>query len=95
MITGIETKFTKHAVTRSQQRGIRYWVIEFILEHADKSKHAGRGCTSQFVSRKKLNEMIKDNILEPADAALISGVVVIDRDQAIRTVFHKQIRMRM
>ncbi len=94
MIIEFSPKYTKHAIVRTQQRGIRKWVTEFILINADINKHVGKGCMSRFVSKKKLNKMLSDQVIQPKDADLVKGVVVIERDQTIQTVFHKKIRMR-
>ena len=44
MIIEFSPKYTKHAIVRTQQRGIRKWVTEFILINADINKHVGKGC---------------------------------------------------
>ena len=94
MTTIIENIFSKHALKRTKQRGIRPSTISFILDHADKYKHANESCISQFVSQRKLKKLIEENIISPAKAALIEGVVVIAKDNTVVTVFHKRIRMR-
>ena len=90
----IENNFSNHAIKRSQQRGIRPWVVNFILEYSDKYKHANESCISQFISKRKVKKLIQENVLSPAKAALIDGVVVIAKDDTIVTVFHKKIRCR-
>ena len=90
----IENNFSNHAIKRSQQRGIRPWVVNFILEYSDKYKHANESCISQFISKRKVKKLIQENVLSPAKAALIDGVVVILKDDTIVTVFHKKIRFR-
>ena len=90
----IENNFSNHAIKRSQQRGIRPWVVSFILEYSDKYKHANESCISQFISKRKVKKLIQENVLSPAKAALIDGVVVIAKDDTIVTVFHKKIRFR-
>ena len=90
----IENNFSNHAIKRSQQRGIRPWVINFILEYSDKYKYANESCISQFISKRQVKKLIQENVLSPAKAALIDGVVVIAKDDTIVTVFHKQIRFR-
>ena len=90
----IENNFSNHAIKRSQQRGIRPWVVNFILEYSDKYKHANESCISQFISKRKVKRLIQENVLSPAKAALIDGVVVIAKDDTIVTVFHKKIRFR-
>ena len=86
----IENNFSNHAIKRSQQRGIRPWVVNFILEYSDKYKHANESCISQFISKRKVKKLIQENVLSPAKAALIDGVVVIAKDDTIVTVFHKK-----
>ena len=90
----IENNFSNHAIKRSQQRGIRLWVINFILEYSDKYKYANKSCISQFISKRQVKKLIQENVLSPAKAALIDGVVVIAKDDTIVTVFHKKIRFR-
>ena len=90
----IENNFSNHAIKRSQQRGIRPWVVNFILEYSDKYKHANESCISQFISKRKVKKLIQENVLSPAKAASIDGVVVIAKDDTIVTVFHKKIRFR-
>ena len=90
----IENNFSNHAIKRSQQRGIRPWVINFILEYSDKYKHVNKSCISQFISKRQVKKLIQENVLSPAKAALIDGVVVIAKDDTIVTVFHKKIRFR-
>ena len=54
----IENNFSNHAIKRSQQRGIRPWVVNFILEYSDKYKHANESCISQFISKRKVKKLI-------------------------------------
>ena len=49
---------------------------------------------SRFVTKKKLNELIMEKMITPSDARLVEGVVVIEKDYQIRTVFHKQIKIK-
>ena len=90
----LESNFSHHAIKRSQQRGIRLWVVNFILEYADKYKHTNESCISQFISKRRVKKLIQENVLSPAKAALIDGVVVIAKDETIVTVFHKKMRFR-
>ena len=83
-----------HAKKRSQQRGVRKWIIPFIVENADKYKHCGKNCISQFISEKKIEVLIRNGVLKAAEGSLLKGVVVVSEDETIITVFHKQIRMR-
>ena len=90
----IENNFSNHAIKRSQQRGIRPWVVNFILEYSDKYKQANESYVSQYISKRKVKKLIQENVHTPAKAALIDGVVVIAKDDTIVTVFHKKIRFR-
>jgi hypothetical protein len=44
---------SRHALTRSQQRGITMQLIEQILENADVEKNVGDNCTLIRVSKRK------------------------------------------
>ncbi len=94
MTNVIENIFSNHALKRTQQRGIRPWIVDFILDYADKFKHANQSCISQFVSQRKLKKLVEEKVITPARAALIEGVVVTERDNTVITVFHKRMRMR-
>ena len=85
---------SQHAKKRSQQRGVRKWVIPYIIENADKIKHCGKSCISQFISEKKIKTLIKEGSLKAAEGSIIKGVVVVSEGEMIITVFHKQMRMR-
>ena len=55
----LKSTFSNHAIKRSQQRGIRPWVVNFILEYADKYKYANASCISQFISKRKVENSFK------------------------------------
>ncbi len=84
---------TRHATVRSQQRGIRRWVISAVIRHADKIKHVGDNCISQFISEKKRADLIRTGIFSPANGDLVKGIVVISRKEEVVTVFHKKTRL--
>ena len=89
-----QTGLTMHALKRSQQRAIRPWAINFVLDHADKFKNTRKGTVSQFISEKKINRMVSKGQLKPSDAKKLKGIVVIDYGKEVITVFHKQGRLR-
>ena len=62
--------------------------------YSDKYKHANESCISQFISKRQVKKLIQENVLSPAKAALLDGVVVIAKDDTIVTVFHKKIRFQ-
>ena len=90
----LKCSLSRHAKKRLQQRGIRSWVVDFILDNADICKGVGAGGVSQFISRSKIKKLIRDKVLSPSDEAAVKGVVVIDKGDQVTTVFHKQIRLR-
>ena len=58
----IENNFSNHAIKRSQQRGIRPWVVNFIAEYSDKYKHANESCIAQFISKRKVKKLIQSKL---------------------------------
>lgn len=88
-----QMSFTSHAQARVQQRGIKKEVIDFILMEADQDKPAGRGCRSLFVSKRKLAKLVKNNELMPKFASRVSGVVIVEAEDEIVTIYHKSRRL--
>ena len=86
--------FTEHADIRAQQRGVKRSVLNFILLEADMDLPAGRGCRSLFVSRKRLRALINENKVQPKFADRVAGVVLIEHENELVTLFHKTQRMR-
>ena len=84
------TYFSTHAIVRSQQRGIRRWVISFIHENADKWKYCRNDCVLLFVSEKKLKKLTEQCVITPSEASLVKGIIVIARNQLIVTVYHQK-----
>ena len=66
-----QMNFTSHAQARVQQRGIKKEIIDFILTEADQDKPAGRGCRSLFVSKRKLDKLVRNNELMPKFASRV------------------------
>ena len=84
-----QTTFSSHAEHRAQQRGIRRDVVSFILDEADIDAPAGKGCFSIYVSKRKLKRMVDLNQIKAKFAARVEGVVLIDSDEGLVTIFHK------
>ena len=87
--------FTEHADMRAQQRGVKKSVMNFILKEADVDLPAGRGCRSLLVSQKKIKTLISQNKLQPKFADRINGVVLIEHDNELITLFHKTRRKKL
>ena len=95
MITGQEYEVTRHAVRRSQQRGISPAVIRLVMDKADIDVHVGNGCCSLGISRKKLKNLRKDGI-PPALLERCSDIFILIDPQSdtVITVFHGNTGMR-
>jgi len=68
--------FSFHALRRCQQRGISQQIVNTILVHADLRVWVGNGCQSLLVSRRRLAELVPDE-LEPGEAGRLGGVCVV------------------
>ena len=80
-------KLTKHALNRSQQRGIKKWAIDFIINHADIFRKTRQGAESCFISKKKISSLISENRLKASDAEKITNLVIIECSGRILTTF--------
>lgn len=69
-------KLSKHAEARAQQRGIRRDIIDFILEHADRSLHAGEGLRSVSISRQNQRRLSR-NGFDPQIIDRTDGVALL------------------
>ncbi len=87
---------SKHAVKRTQQRGIKPQIIDLITSEADRELPTNDNCFSISISRKKLFYLkklgkINSSIINEAD-----GVILIENnDGTILTAFHKTKRFRL
>lgn len=50
-------RMSRHAATRGQQRGIKPSMVSRILMESDVDLHAGGGCRTYFVSKKRLAQL--------------------------------------
>ena len=70
-----EINLSRHAKTRGQQRGVRKSTIDFILDHADRSLHVGKGLTAISISRKNQRRLfrkgIDSRVIERADSVAV------------------------
>ena len=80
-------KMTKHALNRSQQRGIKLKMINFVISHADKFRLLKEGGESYFISNKKLRSLISEFRLKPSDFEKLANLVVVESAGKILTVF--------
>ncbi len=80
---------TRHAMMRSQQRGIRPQVIDYVVAEADIDLHAGDGCHSYRISHQKMALLLKAGA--PAaklDRAKRVVVIWSERSGEVLTVLH-------
>lgn len=85
---GIRQRLSRHALTRSQQRGIRPEMIDYVLWEADIDLHARGGCRRYCISFRKMAALLKAG----APAAWLDramGVIVIWSESGkVVTVLH-------
>jgi len=91
--TNIVKKCKGHAQKRSQQRGIRPWVIKFILDYSDIRKPAGKGARYHLISKRKLDSLVCKEIIKRSEAERLRGVVVLEKGN-VWTVYHKTRRLK-
>jgi hypothetical protein len=80
---------TNHAKQRIQQRGIKQDVVNFIIDQADKVEHSRDGASAISVSKKRIKHLIKKKIVNSHLAEKANGVVLIENNGDVLTVFHK------
>ena len=81
-------KMTHHASRRSQQRGLRAFQIEALLDLADLCVPVGRNLNALRLSRDALNDAIADGLSPAIAANLERRAIVLADDGAIVTVAH-------
>jgi len=87
-MTDLKQRMTRHAVARSQQRGITEEQMEFVMKYGSKC-YVGDGCVSYSMNKKaRLRAQRALNINEYRSFAAISIYVVVTDDGTIRTVAH-------
>ena len=87
---------SKHAVKRTQQRGIKPQIVDLITSEADIEFPANDNCFSISISRKKLFYLKKLGKINSAIIDEADGVTLIeDNEGTIITAFHKQKRFRL
>ena len=80
--------WTKHATTRSQQRGFGRDQVERLIELADLVTPVSRGAAALRVSRSAIAEAVAEGLCSKAAARLAGRVAVLADDGAIVTVAH-------
>jgi hypothetical protein len=79
---------SRHAETRSRQRGVSHTLIEALIQFADMEGPAGCNCTFLRVSRKGLSDpVLRERIGGDIDR-LGSLALVLGEDGEIVTVLH-------
>jgi len=81
-------KFSKHAIKRMQQRGIKKETILFIWAEADQYIDAADGCVAQFISKSRISYLLKRRLIAPGMAGVVKGIMVISDGLTIVTLYH-------
>ena len=82
-------RFTDHAARRSQQRGIRRQIVDFVVGAADHEQHVGSKCVSYWISKKECERLRKAGVPGRLLDRAAKVVVIADpRDGAVVTAMH-------
>ena len=85
---------TRHAVKRSQQRGITEEEMEFVIEFGEE-RYVGEGCYSYSMGkRSRLKAKAELGDKNYRRFAELDVYVIVLPDGAVRTVAHKDDRIR-
>lgn len=80
--------YTNHAKTRLRQRGIREEVM-FYLQKYGKTSFAPGGAMKISITRRDINKIIGDLKKEIRWIEQSCGVIVIEKNGKVLTVYHK------
>lgn len=84
-----DTKLSKHAAIRSQQRGVSYEIISVILDHADSDNNVGSGCYSIWLSKCRLRDRaLRSKLGSALDRAAGITLVISGDSGEVVTVMH-------
>ena len=81
-------KFSKHAIKRMQQRGIKKETILFIWVEADQYIDAADGCVAQFISKSRISYLLKRKLIAPGMAGVVKDIILISDRLTIITLYH-------
>jgi hypothetical protein len=83
--------YTKHAVTRIQQRGISYQAVEAIIDYGVESQRNGGHV---YLCTKSVMGSMLHAGLKPAFVERCKGLYVVIQNGIIKTVAHKHTRFK-
>ena len=87
-------KFSKHAMKRAQQRGVKDQTMNIITEFADKEVPVKDNRLSLTVSKKGLKSLVSEGIVKPQVAEKITDKAVVmgnnDNEPMLVTVLHAE-----
>lgn len=83
---------SRHAIARTQQRGVRRLVVELLLSRFDVERPVGDGCDAISCSRENLAKAIDDGVA-PAMVERLAGIVlIVAPDGGIITILNRETR---
>ena len=82
-----------HAITRSQQRGIKLGTLDLILKFGEE-KYT-RKSNYYYISQKQIKSLIEKEILTPQKAESIKNIIVVVKDGVVITTMHKRNKFRI
>ena len=82
-----DSRWTKHAAKRSQQRGIKAPEVKFVFNYGDREIKAMDRCYKLCISKGRLVELVQEKIIRPNLAEKCKNLVVVTDGSAIITVY--------
>ncbi len=76
-----------HAITRSQQRGIKLDTVDLILRYGEEKY--SKGAYIYFVSNNKIKSLVKRKLINPQQSEEIYNITVIVKNGTILTTYRK------
>jgi hypothetical protein len=85
--------FSRHAMVRAHQRGIKLEQVDAILRYADMEEPRGDGCTSIWISRRELRRL-GPSTPEGVSTDRLQGVTVLQGDEQVCVTIIRNRRSR-
>ena len=77
-----------HAITRSQQRGIKLNTVDLILKFGQ--ERYSKGAYIYFISNNKIKSLVKKGLIYPQQSEEIYNITVIVKNGIIITTYRKK-----
>lgn len=82
-------RVTKHAQSRSQQRGIKSRHRDVVFTYADREERVRGGCFRLSLSYGQVRLLVARGVISPQDADRCKHVQVITDGSSVLTTYHR------